>query len=1078
MRFRGTRLLVAFLIAAASMAGAPVANVVRPAQALAAASFSDPHFRENDLFGGGFTNPTAVRFAPDGRAFVAEKRGIVKEFDSITDTTPTTVIDLRTPTYDYWDRGLLDILVDPAFPARPYLYLYDVYDAPPGQSAPYWNDACPTPPGATADGCPATSKLFRVTVDPATNQSTSVKELLHDWCVQYPSHSGGAMTFGNDGYLYLAGGDGASFNFSDYGQGGGTLPSPGSPVTPINPCDDPVTVTSPAGQTPVVDVATSEGGALRSQDLRTPADPVTLDGALIRVDPDTGDAAPGNPLAASADPNAQRIVAYGFRNPYRLTRDPASGDIYIGDVGNVRWEEINRFVPGGASVKNYGWPCYEGGLNPDLSATSFRGVPWQDMGNDLCDNLYAAGLGAVQAPLYSYFHAGSNQPCGVSGSSTASITGLAFYQASLAGGTPFPARYDGALFFVDFSRNCLAMLRRGSNGLPDPTTWEVIGTNLGNPVDLTTGPHGDLYYADFIGGRIVRIRYALSPVAHGTVSPPFSQAPVTVTLDASASTDPDPESTIVSYQWDLDHDGVFNGPNDKSGKVVQWAITTPSSYPITLRVTSSNGLSDTEELTVDAENAPPVPVIDTPPASLTWSVGDVIAFSGHATDPDEGALPAADLSWSVVLDHCSETDCHEHLVQTFTGVGSGSFTAPDHPYPSHLELRLTATDSEGAAVTTSVDLQPKTATLQVASSPAGVPISVGDTTKTTPSTTTVIRGGTISLSAPAVYTSGGKRYRFGSWDDGQPRAHDVVVTSSVTRTATYVPDAPDTCATAKPVTAGAWTSERASGNGDVDWFKFTLSAKHRTVLTLGDLPVDARLELYSGCSTLLATSDQAGNRFERISRSLAAGTYRVRVLVPSGASSQSPYVLQALVVGPSVAFQSRTGTWSSGTLRVVGDVVNGTGRTVGRVAVTATFRDAGGAVVATLKGSTFSNRLGDGATSSFVLSGRVPVYKTVSWALSPGTPGPVRKLSLHAFALATGAGGTVTETGKVRNDGTTKATAVAVARTWYGDRGEVIDTRIVNVTPSSLAAGSVGTFKLVRPAIPTAQAATTALRAS
>jgi hypothetical protein len=146
--------------------------------------------------------------------------------------------------------------------------------------------------------------------------------------------------------------------------------------------------------------------------------------------------------------------------------------------------------------------------------------------------------------------------------------------------------------------------------------------------------------------------------------------------------------------------------------------------------------------------------------------------------------------------------------------------------------------------------------------------------------------------------------------------------------------------------------------------------------------------------------------------------------------------------------------------------------------VTATFRDALGHVVATLRGSTFANRLGSGGSSSFVLRGPVPTYKTVSWTLAAGTPGPVRKLSLHAFALVTGAGGTVTETGKVRNDGSTRATAVMVERTWYGRRGEVIEVRTVSVTPSTLAAGAVGTFQLVRPAIPAAQAATTALRAS
>ncbi len=1084
VRERGARLFLGFAFAAATLLVAPVAQLVPATTAKADSSFADSHFRETQVFGG-LNNPTKLVFAADGRAFVGEKGGVVKAFTSINDTSPTTVVDLSTTVMNYWDRGLLGMALDPAFlSGRPYLYLYYVVDAPQGQSPPVWNDTCPgspSGPGATTDGCVVYSKLSRFTIDLSTNVAVggSRVDLISDWCSQYPSHSGGGMVFGDDGYLYLSGGDGASFTFADYGQGGGTVPNATNPITPINPCGDPLTVTSPAGTPPVVDVATAEGGSLRAQDLQTSGDPVTLDGSLIRVNPDTGNGAPDNPLHASSDANARRIVAYGFRNPFRLTKDPDNGDIYIGDVGSEYWEEINRLPePGtGSTVKDFGWPCYEGGIQNN-TPTSFKGALWQSMGNNLCDNLYAQGLSAVEKPVYGYYHAGANAPCGVSGDSSASITGVAFYEASAADQNAYPARYNDALFFADYSRNCLGMLRRAGNGVPDASTWEVVATNVGHPVDLLTGPHGDLYYVDLNDSEVMRISYMPSPVARGSVTPPVSIAPVTVTLDASASTDPDVNATLVSWDWDLDHNGTFNGPADKSGKVVQWNITTPGDYPITLRVTSSNGLSDTEELVVHANNAPPVATIDTPAASLTWAVGDEIDFSGHGTDPEDGALPPADLSWQVILHHCSQTDCHEHFLQTFTGVASGSFDAPDHPYPSYLELRLTATDSLGAAVTTSVSLQPKTTTLHVTSSPTGVPIDVGTGTKTSPSDTTVIRGGTISLTAPAAYTAGAKHYRFGSWSDGKARVHDVVVTDPASLTATYVPDAPDTCATAQAITPGAWTSERASGAGDEDWFKFSVSGTHRTVVTLGDLPVDARLELYSGCSTLLATSDQAGNRFERISRSLATGTYRVRVLVPSGASSLTPYAVQALVVGPTVAFQSRTGTWSSGTLRVVGDVVNGSGKTVGRVAVTGTFRDAGGNVVATLQGSTFANRLGDGATSSFVLSGKVPTYSTVSWALTPGAPGPVRTLSLHAFASTAGAGGTVTESGKVRNDGSTKATAVAVARTWYGSRGQVIEVRIANVNPTSLAAGRVGTFQIVRAAIPAAQAATTALRAS
>ena len=92
---------------------------------------------------------------------------------------------------------------------------------------------------------------------------------------------------------------------------------------------------------------TAEGGALRSQDVRTAADPTGLDGSIIRVNPDTGAALPDNPNAASSDPNTRRIVAYGLRNPFRWAFKPGTSDIYVGDVGWTAWEEVNRIVDGG-----------------------------------------------------------------------------------------------------------------------------------------------------------------------------------------------------------------------------------------------------------------------------------------------------------------------------------------------------------------------------------------------------------------------------------------------------------------------------------------------------------------------------------------------------------------------------------------------------------------------------------------------------------------------------------------------------------------------------------------------------------
>ena len=113
-----------------------MAAVVAPS---AQAATLPPGFSEHTIFAG-LTQPTAVRFAPDGRVFVAEKAGVIKEFDSLSDTTPTVYADLRTNVHDYWDRGLLSFALDPAFPVKSVMYVLYTYDAPVGGTAPVFSD--------------------------------------------------------------------------------------------------------------------------------------------------------------------------------------------------------------------------------------------------------------------------------------------------------------------------------------------------------------------------------------------------------------------------------------------------------------------------------------------------------------------------------------------------------------------------------------------------------------------------------------------------------------------------------------------------------------------------------------------------------------------------------------------------------------------------------------------------------------------------------------------------------------------------------------------------------------------------
>jgi glucose/arabinose dehydrogenase len=156
-----TIVVAVLLVPAAARAGVFSAPL---APQLAAASALPAGFTESTVWNG-LGNPTVIRFAPDGRVFVASKSGLVNVFDSLADPTPTVYADLRTRVHDYWDRGLLGLALDPGFTTgRPYVYVLYAYDkAPDSAQVPRWSDGCPTPPGPTADGCVVSARLSRLT---------------------------------------------------------------------------------------------------------------------------------------------------------------------------------------------------------------------------------------------------------------------------------------------------------------------------------------------------------------------------------------------------------------------------------------------------------------------------------------------------------------------------------------------------------------------------------------------------------------------------------------------------------------------------------------------------------------------------------------------------------------------------------------------------------------------------------------------------------------------------------------------------------------------------------------------------
>ena len=464
-------------------------------------------------------------------------------------------------------------------------------------------------------------------------------------------------------------------------------------------------------------------------------------GKVLRIGAD-GSVPTDNPFYDGPGPNRDEIWAYGLRNPFRMSFDPPSGRLFIGDVGGndpaTAKEEINVLVRGA----NYGWPLCEG----------------------------PCGVPGTTPPIYWYPHLGRD----------ASITGGFVYR-----GSQFPAEYRGSYFFADYVQNWIQRLVFDGNGnlervmAFEPPSGSADGP-YGDPVKLVEGPDGALYYVD-IGfndqhvpnpASIRRIRWVVNnqpPVAVVSATPRSGLPPLSVSFSSAGSSDP--EGQPLSYNWDFGDGTVSTAANPNHTYV--------AAGPYVARLWLSDGVNTilSQGLDITVGN-PPTATITAPANGRLFRAGDVIPYSGSATDPEDGTLPASAFSWTIVFHH----DTHTHPAGgPFTNTKTGSLTIPvsghDFAGDTSYEIILRVTDSNGLYDSKSVFVVPDKVNLLFQTSPAGLAVDLDGIRRTTPFVHDALIGFQYVIHAPQQ-TASGTTYEFASWSDGGAQTHGIVVPAS------------------------------------------------------------------------------------------------------------------------------------------------------------------------------------------------------------------------------------------------------------------------------------------------------------
>jgi 6-phosphogluconolactonase (cycloisomerase 2 family)/PKD repeat protein len=329
------------------------------------------------------------------------------------------------------------------------------------------------------------------------------------------------------------------------------------------------------------------------------------------------------------------------------------------------------------------------------------------------------------------------------------------------GGAPATWRFEYGLTSAYGSSTTA---RPADSSGPEPVSAAVTGLRPGSTYHYRLVANGP---GSAAGQDRTFTATAPSVSAKASADPTAGPAPLTVRFRGSDSTSSGGEQ--LTFDWDFG-DGT---PHSSASNPTHTYGQGGRDFTARLTVRDPSGASDSTTLTVSpSAGAPPDVSIDAP---AEYRNGVPFTVTGSARDADGRPLPASALEWETKLVHGD----HEHDRKTSRGTASVTLTAPtDHDANSFYSVHLTATDSDGAAATETVEVTPETRQLTIESDPPGAGITYAGANLTAPVVKESAVGFVAQVAALDSFTANGSRWVFDSWSDGGARVHDVTMPAS------------------------------------------------------------------------------------------------------------------------------------------------------------------------------------------------------------------------------------------------------------------------------------------------------------